>query len=48
MGITPSDPRLGTEMGPKITELEKLYKQLLKFQTDAVLDAGTPPSRIPA
>ena len=32
-------------MVPKTMELESHYKELLKFQTDAVLDAGTPPSR---
>ncbi|CAE7039046.1 unnamed protein product, partial [Symbiodinium sp. KB8] len=36
---------LATEMKPKINELETSYKQLLQFQTDAVLDAGTPPTR---
>ena len=39
-------PSLAAEMKPKIGELEKNYKQLLQFQTDAVLDAGTPPTRI--
>ncbi|CAE7673942.1 unnamed protein product, partial [Symbiodinium pilosum] len=35
---------IGQEMIPKTLELEGHYKELLKFQTDAVLDAGTPPS----
>ena len=40
-------PRLAAEMDPKIKALEDHYKQLLQFQTDAVLDAGSPPSRTP-
>ena len=37
--------RLSGELKPKISEMEREYKGLLQFQTDAVLDAGTPPSR---
>ncbi|CAE7703995.1 unnamed protein product [Symbiodinium sp. CCMP2456] len=37
--------RLSTELKPKIAEMETDYRSLLQFQTDAVLDAGTPPSR---
>ncbi|OLP97347.1 Proteoglycan 4 [Symbiodinium microadriaticum] len=37
--------RLAGEMEPKTKELDLMNKSLLKFQTDAVLDAGTPPKR---
>ena len=37
--------RLAEELDPKIKDLEKQNASLLQFQTDAVLDAGTPPSR---
>ena len=39
------DCRLAGEMEPKTKELDLMNKSLLKFQTDAVLDAGTPPKR---
>ena len=34
------------DLKPKIGDLESSYKELLQFQTNAVIDAGTPPSRI--
>ena len=37
--------RLAAELSPMINDLEGAYKQLLKFQQDAVIDAGTPPTR---
>ncbi|CAE7737729.1 unnamed protein product [Symbiodinium sp. CCMP2456] len=36
---------LAGEMEPKTKDLESKHKELLQFQTDAVLDAGTPPKR---
>ena len=37
--------RLKKDMSEKSAELEARHKDLLQFQTNAVLDAGTPPSR---
>ena len=37
---------MAEELKPKVDDLDKKNKMLLKFQEDAVLDAGTPPSRM--